>query len=110
MSDSLGQVHYDDPHHVTHQFFSTMPATIIIKILTKKDCCLCDDIKEIVNRVLPDYPVKLVMTDIESDPTLYKKFKERIPVLKINGIESFVYKANETTLRHKLDRLKQEVV
>ena len=87
-----------------------MPATIIIEILTKNDCCLCDDIKEVVNRVLPDYPVKLVMTDIESDRGLYKKFKERIPILKINGIESFVYKTNETTLRRKLDRLKQEVI
>ena len=87
-----------------------MPTTIVIEILTKNDCCLCDDIKEVVNRVLPDYPAKLVMTDIESDSTLYEKFKERIPVLKINGIESFVYKTNETTLRHKLDRLKQEVL
>ena len=87
-----------------------MSATIIIEILTKNDCCLCDDIKEVVSRVLPDYPAKLVMTDIESDPALYEKFKERIPVLKINGIERFVYKTNETTLRHKLDRLKQEVL
>ena len=87
-----------------------MSATIVIEILTKRDCCLCDDIKEVVNRVLPDYPAKLVMTDIESDSTLYEKFKERIPVLKINGIESFAYKTNETTLRHKLDRLKQEVL
>jgi len=87
-----------------------MPTSIVIEILTKSDCCLCDDIKEVVNKVLPDYPAKLVMTDIESDPTLYEKFKERIPVLKINGIESFVYKTNETTLRHKLDRLKQEVL
>jgi len=66
--------------------------------------------KEIVDRVLADYPLKLVMTDIESDPTLYEKFRERIPVLKINGIESFVYKTNEVTLRHKLDRLQQEVL
>ena len=87
-----------------------MSTTIVIEILTKKDCYLCDDIKEVVNRVLPDYPAKLVVTDIESDPTLYEKFKERIPILKINGIESFVYKTNETTLRHKLDRLKQEVL
>ena len=85
-----------------------MSATIVIEILTKRDCCLCDDIKEVVNRVLPNYPAKLVVTDIESDPTLYEKFKERIPVLKINGIESFVYKTNETTLRHKLDRLKNK--
>ena len=83
-----------------------MTALIVIEILTKSDCSLCDDMKEIVNRVLTDYPVKLVMTDIESDETLYKKFKERIPVLKINGIESFIYKTNETTLRHKLDKVR----
>ena len=87
-----------------------MAATIVLEILTKSDCSLCEDIKKIVNRVILDYPAKLVMTDIESDLALYEKFKERIPVLKINGIESFVYKANETTLRHKLDRLKQEVI
>ena len=81
-------------------------AIIVIEILTKSDYSLCDDMKEIVNRVLTDYPVKLVMTDIESDETLYKKFKERIPVLKINGIESFIYKTNETTLRHKLDKVR----
>ena len=84
------------------------PSTIVIEILTKSECSLCDDMNKIVARVLPDYPAKLVMTDIEFDKTLYEKFKERIPILKVNGIESFVYKTNETTLRHKLDRLKNE--
>ena len=83
-----------------------MSSEIVIEILTKKDCCLCDEIKEIVNKVLPDYPARLIITDIESDPILYEKFKERIPILKINNIESFVYKAHETSLRRKLDQLK----
>lgn len=82
-----------------------MTDTIVIEILTKHDCCLCDDAKEVVSRVLPDYPARLVMTDIESDPALYEEFKEKIPVVRINGVESFVYKAHETTLRHKLDKL-----
>jgi glutaredoxin len=80
---------------------------IQIEILTKKDCCLCDDAKEIVERVLPDYSATLTLTDIESDPALYEAFKERIPVVRINGEESFVYKTHETTLRKKLDRLTQ---
>jgi hypothetical protein len=41
---------------------------ILIEILTKKDCCLCDDAKEIIERVLPDFPETLRMVDIESDP------------------------------------------
>ena len=79
--------------------------SISIEILTKKDCCLCDEAKKIIKRVLPDYPVTLTLTDIESDPILFECYKERIPVVRINGKESFVYKAHETTLRKKLDKL-----
>ena len=80
---------------------------IVVEILTKQDCSLCEEAKKVVTRVLPDYPARLVMTDIESDLTLYEEFKERIPVVRINGEESFVYKTHEVTLRRKLDRLKQ---
>ncbi len=79
--------------------------TIKIEILTKKDCYLCDDAKAIVEDVLPDYHVVLTLTNIESDPVLFESYKERIPVIRINGEESFVYKAHETTLRKKLDKL-----
>ena len=84
-----------------------MPTTIVIEILTKQNCTLCDETKKVVTRVLPDYPARLVMTDIGSDPILYEEFKERIPVVRINGEESFVYKAHEITLRRKLDRFKE---
>ena len=84
-----------------------MPSQIVVEILTKRDCSLCDEVKRIVNRVLPDYPAQLVITDIESDSSLYEKFKERIPVVRINGEESFVYKTHETTLRRKLDNFKE---
>ena len=56
--------------------------------------------------MLQDYPAILVMINIEPDPTLHEKFKERIPLLKIDGIDSFVYKVNKTTLRYKLDWVK----
>ena len=79
--------------------------TINIEILTKKDCCLCDDAKAVVERVLPDYPATLVLTDIESDSTLFDAYKERIPVVRINDEDSFVYKAHEITLRKKLDKI-----
>ncbi len=78
---------------------------IQIEILTKKDCCLCDDAKAIVERVITDYPATLTLKDIESDTVLYETYKERIPVVRINGDESFVYKTHETTLRKKLDKL-----
>ena len=78
---------------------------IQIEILTKNDCCLCEDAKEIVERVLPDFPVTLKMIDIESNSDLFEKYKAKIPVVRINGKESFVYKVNEITLRKKLEKL-----
>jgi glutaredoxin len=82
-----------------------MPATITIEILTKSDCCLCDDAKEIIEAVIGDFPAVLQTTDIESDADLFEQYKEKIPVVRINGQESFVYKVHEITLRKKLEKI-----
>lgn len=84
-----------------------MPAPIAIEILTKADCSLCDAAKQIVDRVLRDYPAQLTLKDIESDPDLIERYREKIPVVRINGRDSFIYKVHEITLRKKLDKLLQ---
>ena len=76
--------------------------------MTKKNCSLCDIAKAVVEEVLPDFPAKMILTDIESDPGLFNKYKEKIPVGIINGKESFVYKVHETTLRKKLEKILEE--
>ncbi len=78
---------------------------ITIEIMTKKDCCLCDDAKEIIEQVIAELPAELTMTDIESDPELFERYKAKIPVVLINGEESFLYKVHPVTLRKKLDKL-----
>jgi len=78
---------------------------ITIEIMTKKDCSLCDDAKEIIEQVIAELPAELKMTDIESDLELFERYKEKIPVVLINGKESFVYKVHPITLRKKLDKL-----
>ena len=76
-----------------------------MRVMTKKDCCLCDDAKEIIEQVIAEIPAELKMTDIESDPELFERYKEKIPVVLINGEESFVYKVHPITLRKKLEKL-----
>jgi glutaredoxin len=80
-----------------------MPITL--EILTKTDCCLCDEAKIVIDRVLKDYQARLIITDIESDDDLFEQYIEKIPVLKINGEEHFVFKVHEITLRKKLDKI-----
>ncbi len=78
---------------------------ITIEVMTKKDCALCDDAKEIIEQVIAELPAELKMTDIESDLELFERYKEKIPVVLINGKESFLYKVHPVTLRKKLDKL-----
>jgi len=78
---------------------------IQIEIMTKADCCLCDEAKEVIDQVIPDFQVELKLTDIESDPALFETYKEKIPVVLINGVESFVYKVHPVTLRKKLEKI-----
>jgi len=78
---------------------------ITIEVMTKSDCSLCNDAKIIIDQVIVDFPVELKMTDIESDSELFERYKEKIPVVLINDIESFVYKVHPVTLRKKLGKL-----
>lgn len=78
---------------------------ITIELMTKTDCQLCDTAKAVIAKVLPDFPARMVLTDIESDPELFERYKEKIPVALINGKESFVYKVHEITLRKKLEKI-----
>jgi len=78
---------------------------ITIEVMTKKDCHLCDDAKTIIEQVISEFPVELKMTDIESDSELFERYKEKIPVVLINDIESFVYKVHPVTLRKRLEKL-----
>ena len=77
---------------------------ITIEVMTKQDCCLCDEAKAVIEQVIAELPAELKMTDIESDPELFERYKEKIPVILINGEESFVYKVHPVTLRKKLDK------
>ena len=85
-----------------------MRRMITIEIMTKKDCPLCDTAKAVVEKVLPDFHAQMILTDIESDPELFARYKEKIPALLINGKESFVFKVHEITLRKKLAKIQEE--
>ncbi len=55
---------------------------ITIEVMTRKDCCLCDDAKKVIEQVISEMPAELKMTDIESDPELLERYEISIPVLK----------------------------
>jgi glutaredoxin len=86
-----------------------MPTNEInIEIFTKNDCSLCDQAKEILESVLPDFPAKLKSINITSDPQLVSLFGQKVPVIRVDGEEWFKFKVSEEVLRKRLnDHLKK---
>tara|TARA_B100000686_G_scaffold347447_1_gene436167 strand:+ start:1030 stop:1287 length:258 start_codon:yes stop_codon:yes gene_type:complete len=79
---------------------------VSIQLLTRKDCCLCDEAKAVLKKVLPEFSsTSLTLTDIDSDPALVRKYGKKIPVIILNGKESFFYKVHPLTLRKKIEKI-----
>ena len=82
-----------------------MEIPVQIDIYSRPGCHLCDDAKEVVERVRRRFPFSLRVIDIETDPELEKAFGEQIPVVFINGNKAFKYLVDEHELEQKVKRL-----
>lgn len=56
-------------------------------LYSKADCSLCDKAKDALEKFRGECAFELIVTDIESDPALFEKYKNDFPVLLINGTE-----------------------
>ena len=71
----------------------------------KPGCHLCDDAREVVERVRADHPFELREVDVSLDPQLYREYGERIPVLELDGEELFEFYVEEAALAERVDRV-----
>jgi len=69
----------------------------------REGCCLCDDAREILQRVQRERPFMLDERDIDSDDALLRAYLERIPVVTIDGVEAFELFVDESELERRLD-------
>ena len=65
-------------------------------------CGLCDDARELLERVREDFPFVLIERNIERDERLLRRFLERIPVVALDGEELFELTLDEHLLRARL--------
>jgi glutaredoxin len=73
-----------------------------VELYTKRDCCLCDEAKQVLARVRAELPFELAEIDIEGDPALLERFRTEIPVVFIGGRKAFKYRVDERALRRRL--------
>jgi glutaredoxin len=65
-------------------------------------CCLCDDVREMLERVRRERPFELIERNIEQDEALHLAFLERIPVIEIDGEIAFELLVDEAELTRAL--------
>lgn len=85
-----------------------MPDPVHIEIYSRPQCHLCDDAKEVIERVRTRYGFTLRVINIEEDPQLEAAYGTQIPVVFINGSKAFKYRVDEAELEKKVRRLWKE--
>ncbi len=68
-------------------------------------CCLCDDARELLERVRARHPFTLQEENIESSDRLMRAYLERIPVVTVDGEEVFELFVDEAELERHLGRV-----
>ncbi|MBI3657781.1 MAG: glutaredoxin family protein [Acidobacteria bacterium] len=76
-----------------------------MKIFSKPECHLCDEVKVVIDQVRSQIPFELIVINIEESPADYERFKEEIPVIFINGKKAFKFRVDEKAFRRYLVRL-----
>ena len=71
----------------------------------KPGCHLCDEAREVIERVRADHPFDLREVDVSLDPELFREYGERIPVLELDGEELFEFHVEEAALVERVDRV-----
>jgi len=73
-----------------------------VTLYTREGCCLCDQAREVLERLRQRHPFALEERDIESDDGLFRAYLERIPVVAIDGQEIFELFVDERELERRL--------
>ncbi|MEI7694471.1 MAG: glutaredoxin family protein [Chlorobium sp.] len=70
-----------------------------VTVFGKKECCLCDQAIELLEKVQLSCPFELEKIDISAHPALQAEFGLKIPVIVVDGVPAFKYRVNENRLR-----------
>ena len=73
-------------------------------LYTRKDCCLCEEMKTTLHRVADRVSFALEEIDVDTSPVLQEKYGNEVPVLFINGRKAFKYRLTSVELEQRLRR------
>jgi glutaredoxin len=74
----------------------------LVTLYGKPGCHLCEEAREVVDAVRAERPFDLEEVDITRDPELESRYRERIPVVAIDGEEALELVIERSELERRL--------
>jgi glutaredoxin len=75
-----------------------------LTLYSRKDCCLCDEMKSVVANVALKIPLDVEIIDVDSADELREKFGAEVPVLFVDGRKAFKYRVTAKELEKLLNK------
>ncbi|WP_253883647.1 glutaredoxin family protein [Actinomadura rupiterrae] len=72
---------------------------VVVTMLGKPGCHLCDDARGVIERVVADEGVRFEERDITQDEELQREYWEQIPVTLVDGVQVDFWRVDEARLR-----------
>jgi hypothetical protein len=82
-----------------------MKPTLIL--YTRKDCCLCEEMKAVVWPVAERFNFTLRELDVDSSADLQERYGNEVPVLLVNGRKAFKYRVTAKELENRFRKEEQ---
>lgn len=79
-----------------------MKSKVQVVIYSKHGCHLCDEAKASIRAARCDDRFTLIEVDIEKDPELMAKYRYDIPVIAIDGVDTFMHRVDPQEFRAKI--------
>jgi glutaredoxin len=73
-----------------------------VTLYSKLDCPLCDEARAALERVRARSSFELEEVDIATHPGLERRYRERVPVVALDGEELFDFVVDEQALEQRL--------
>ena len=78
-----------------------------VVIYSRPGCHLCDEAKASISSAGCNDQFVLEEINIESDEELLRKYKYDIPVIAINGVETFIHRVDPKEFKTRIKRISE---
>lgn len=84
------------------------PSDTHLVVYTADGCCLCDEAREVLDRLAPQLGLDVEWQSIDGNAQLEALWREQIPVGVIGGRRVFKYHVDEPLLRRRVAQLARQ--